>query len=238
VDLDFDVAFRDVGPLDSIIQVSGRCNRNWRHKDGSKIYVIRVVDDKGRPEAEKIYGEILPDITMRVFEKRPTINEQNILDIINDYYNKVLERCAISSEYLKYITSLKYRELSGFSLIEEEQPKLSIFIELDDEATRVLERFRGALEKIIKAEKSRKTPEGSRSIEMDELFKYKAELRGLRANLEGYIVNAWSSERFRSLKEISPKTGIYHVPTDGLSAYYCEDTGLIQEEVEEECQIL
>jgi len=235
VNLDFDVAFRDVGPLDSIIQVSGRCNRNWRHKDGSKIYVIRVVDDKGRPEAEKIYGKILPDITMRTFEKKPIINEQNILDIINDYYNKVLKRCAISSGYLKHITFLKYGELSGFSLIKEE-PKLSIFIELDDEATRVLERFREALEKIRKDE-SRKTPEGPRSIEMDELFKYKAELRGLRANLEDYIVNAWPSERFRSLGEISPKTGIYHVPNDELSAYYCEDTGLIQEEVEDGYEI-
>jgi CRISPR-associated endonuclease/helicase Cas3 len=225
VDLDFDVAFRDVGPLDSIIQVSGRCNRNWRHKDGSQIYVIRVVDEKGRPEAEKIYGKILPYITISIFRRKPIIKEQNILDIINDYYNKVLDLCNFESEYLKHIKFLNYNELSGFSLIEEE-PKLSIFIEVDNEAVKVLERFREALKEF------RKALESSRSIEMDELFEYKAKLRRLRANLEDYIVNAWPSERLSSLNEISPETGIYYVPKNVLPGYYDKETGLLQEDME------
>lgn len=216
VDLDFDIAFRDVGPLDSIIQVAGRCNRNWRHEEGAQIHVFRVIDDKGNPEAEKIYGKILPDITINVFKKRPIIREQDILDVINDYYRKVLDLCNVRSEYLNHIRNLAYSNLSNFSLIKEE-PKVSIFIEIDDEATGVLERFREALSNFV-------------STEIDDLFKYKAELRKLRTYLEDYIVNAWPSEKVSSLNYIKPETGIYYVPRNALPAYYEGETGLLQED--------
>jgi CRISPR-associated endonuclease/helicase Cas3 len=216
VDLDFDVAFRDIGPLDSIIQVSGRCNRNWRHKAGSQIHVIRVLDGEGRPEAEKIYGKILPNITIDVFRKKIIIKEQDILDVISNYYNKVLDLCNVRSEHLNHMKNLAYNNLSGFSLIKEE-PKVSIFIEADDEAVRVLERFRETLNNFA-------------SIEIDDLFEYKAELRRLRVNLEDYIVNAWPSERVSSLNEIVSKTGIYYVPREVLSAYYDGETGFLQED--------
>lgn len=216
VDLDFDIAFRDVGPLDSIIQVAGRCNRNGRHTDKARIHVFRVVDSKGYPEAEKIYGKILPDITINIFKRRPIVKEQDILDVINNYYKKILNSCNVTSEYLNYIRNLAYNNLSNFSLIREEH-KVSIFIEIDDEAARILERFRETLDNFA-------------SAEMHNLFKYKAELRKLRVHLEEYIVNSWPNQRVTSLNYITPETGIYYVPKSVLSAYYDGETGLLQDE--------
>ncbi len=62
VDLDFDVVFRDLGPLDSIVQVAGRGNRNWRLPEG-KAFILRIVDETGREDSKKIYGRILPERT-------------------------------------------------------------------------------------------------------------------------------------------------------------------------------
>jgi CRISPR-associated endonuclease/helicase Cas3 len=70
VDLDFDMALRDLGPLDSIVQVAGRCNRGGRHIDKSNVYIVRVVDERGRGDSElKQMNKVRSTLTMIVVEK-------------------------------------------------------------------------------------------------------------------------------------------------------------------------
>ncbi|MDU1443436.1 MAG: CRISPR-associated helicase Cas3', partial [Clostridium cochlearium] len=45
VDFDFDVVIRDIGPMDSIIQAAGRCNRNGKKKNG-EVYLYSMINDK------------------------------------------------------------------------------------------------------------------------------------------------------------------------------------------------
>lgn len=51
VDVDFPVAFRALGPLDSIIQTAGRCNREGRHATPCPVVVFRPVEIKLPPGA-------------------------------------------------------------------------------------------------------------------------------------------------------------------------------------------
>lgn len=51
VDVDFPIAFRALGPLDSIIQTAGRCNREGRHAESRPVIVFRPEDNATPPGA-------------------------------------------------------------------------------------------------------------------------------------------------------------------------------------------
>jgi CRISPR-associated helicase Cas3/CRISPR-associated endonuclease Cas3-HD len=54
VDVDFPIAWRALGPLDSIIQTAGRCNREGRHAEPCPVIVFRPEDHKTAPGAYRI----------------------------------------------------------------------------------------------------------------------------------------------------------------------------------------
>ena len=67
VDLDFDVMFRALAPLEAIIQASGRCNRNGRITEGGRMIVFKPACDgrkypgnwynQGAVTVEQMYAE-------------------------------------------------------------------------------------------------------------------------------------------------------------------------------------
>ena len=100
VDLDFNVGFREVSPISSIIQTAGRVNRHFGEIRG-ELYVF--------PEISKftnlIYGDLqkVSKAILEIFKQRE-VRESKILEISNLYFQKIsnqLENLYIQSEIKK-----------------------------------------------------------------------------------------------------------------------------------------
>lgn len=143
VDIDFDVVYRDIAPLDSINQSAGRCNRN--DKNSGTVFVVSLKDKNGKRFASYIYDPVLINITSKLLSKYQEIKEKDFLDVINKYYNETVEKMSFdtSRDLLKAIYKLKYDSIDDtpcvkdFNLIEQDYTKYDVFIEIDDEAKNI-----------------------------------------------------------------------------------------------------
>ena len=221
VDLDFDVTFRDLGPLDSIVQVAGRCNRNWRLPKG-EVYVLRIIDENGREDSRKIYGNILPERAMELIANKESIKEHELAELMKLYYEDVSYRMNVEKhpdcmELLERIRALDFQELAHFSLIEQE-PKVPVYIEYDDEAKRLLREFEDALKETLNALKGEEA--------LEKVFELKAALRKLRVEMENYIVEVYGGEAcLKKLKPLTAQANVFLVPHEEVAAYYDPETG-------------
>lgn len=151
VDIDVDVVFRDIAPLDSIIQVAGRCNRKKRVNRG-EVRILNLIDQK-KKRYSSIYDKVLLNIVYEILNNYPSIEETHFLDLINMYFNKSQEKMNTDDKIIKALFELNYQKkregvdkekkvpISEFKLIEDNQPECDVFIELDDNASKIWRRY-------------------------------------------------------------------------------------------------
>lgn len=101
VDIDLDLVIRDFAPLDSIIQVAGRCNRNFG-KDRCDVEVVTLINKQGRPFCEIMgYNGVHLQETRKALAGVEEVLEEDVLDICTQYFAALAEKKDLGIELTK-----------------------------------------------------------------------------------------------------------------------------------------
>lgn len=142
VDIDMDIVFRDLAPLDSVIQASGRCNRNFGETRG-KVYLVKLVDKK--PFFSYIYGttSILVTRTLSLLTEH-CFPEKGFRQLVSRFYGLVQKGMSrdSSKKIIGCLQKMEFNGLSKFKLIADEYPKVDVFVEDDEEAVDIWNRYK------------------------------------------------------------------------------------------------
>ena len=158
VDLDFDEVWRDLGPVDAVVQVAGRCNRHFRRTKGN-VRLLHLVDKSGEGNhslASFVYGKIHTLAARRLFESRPFLEEPDFYDAVADYFRTVRQNKSQveSEELLQAMARLRFSGkradeenpyISDFALIRDLPHYVQVFVCVDEAAEEIWNRYQAAV---------------------------------------------------------------------------------------------
>lgn len=169
IDLDFEVGFREVAPISSIIQTAGRVNRHFGEKQGT-LYIFEDICGY----SDLIYGD-LQQISKAIFElfKNGDVEEKDILEVSEHYFSKIhrqLERMMLEEK----MQELAFWDINRIITEEMDNGNYKQFI--------IIEPYSGFVheieDEILKIRK-----------EVSDKFKQKDRIEGVVKKLSNYGVN-------------------------------------------------
>ncbi len=223
VDLDFDMAFRELSPIDSIIQTAGRVNRNNNLSVAAPVYIF----DLGT--CPRIYGILADTWAKASLVNSSEIYEKDYLPLINNYFEQMNKNqsftCSIdifnAMLNLKYHSSGDNKGVSSFKLIEDDVFETSVFIEFVDKdknnkekirATEIYQKYCDFIDK---------------KINKEEFAKYKKLFDKYVISIPKGLVNK---------PELKGKVkNLYYVKNEIIKYFYNTKTGFIRKEDKNEC---
>jgi len=216
VDIDVDVVYRDFAPLDSINQVAGRCNRNFRDYKGTVKVFILTEKENGGKYYKYIYDSFIADKTQQVFKDFKTyrlLSESKFLGLNNSYFEKIKEGMSNdeSNDILNNVKKLEFAKMSDFKLIKNEPCKVDVFVELDKEAKKIWQEYREIIsnDKLKGLERKRK------------FLKIKKQFYNYVISINKKYAENLTDEKY----------GIGYVGCNELKSYYDIETGFKRENV-------
>ena len=134
VDISADTIFRQIAPIDSIIQSAGRANRYNENDSISDVFIYEI--DESQKVTNMIYGSDLMIKSKNVLSEFEVIEEAEFLQLIKKYFKEVRKQSnETTSELLNAILGLKFKEVN-LELIKERKTE-SVFIQLNRQAEEV-----------------------------------------------------------------------------------------------------
>ena len=211
VDLDFDVGFREVSPISSIIQTAGRVNRHFGEIRG-ELYVFPEISKFTNliyGDLYKVSGTILEDF------RRKEVRESEILEISNSFFQKVsaqLEQDTDESDIGKRIKKLEFEDINEeIKKVMDDNCKQTLIIEAKENFIKDFEA------KILEIKNSQNNEFAIRDLLKNHIRK-----------LSKFSINVTFKDKEKlmpNLKQINGLKDMFYLPF-GSYYFYSADYGL------------
>jgi CRISPR-associated endonuclease/helicase Cas3 len=138
VDISVNTVFRQIAPLDSIIQAAGRANRYNEKPEIAEVFVFDI--EELRKISGKIYGSDLLLKTTNVLKNFDMVEEKKYILLIEKYFIEVRKQSdQTSNKLLTAIKELNFGQVD-FELIENRKSE-SVFVQLNTDAKKIWEKY-------------------------------------------------------------------------------------------------
>ena len=112
VDIDVDIIYRDLAPLDSLVQTAGRCNRGG-NKNKGVVNIISLKNENGKNYSSFVYDSILLNKTKEVLSSLSSVSEKEFNLLAPKNYFKLIYESGAQDDYLiNLIKKLRFPEIS------------------------------------------------------------------------------------------------------------------------------
>ncbi|MCA9199791.1 MAG: CRISPR-associated helicase Cas3' [Planctomycetales bacterium] len=136
VDIDMSLVIRDFAPLDSVIQVAGRCNR---HADRARetVELVRLENETGKQFCTMIYDKILLQETTAILNERQTqSNESRILEkevfrLSQKYFERLRQNKDLGARYTESFA--RWEEIPPIRELLRLQSKQESFVVIEQD---------------------------------------------------------------------------------------------------------
>jgi CRISPR-associated endonuclease/helicase Cas3 len=232
VDISFKYVYRDFGPLDSIIQVAGRCNRGGEYGErGGIMTLVRLVNENhhDREFHSYIYKSIIAQFVEQSMQEQ-SYESKDFFTLTHDYFNR-FDFVRESRQLLNAIYELNYDRdikdqtpIKNFRLIKEYDTE-SLYILTTEKAQTNMNQLNQCLARLYKDEMTGEEKDGL-------LY----EIEHIKAMLKDYQISLRPNELENyEKKNIIKGEGPYRFITyeDQERYAYDRETGFLKEPKEQ-----
>lgn len=187
VDIDMDLVVRDFAPMDSLVQVAGRCNRNGK-RERQTVRVIRLLNEREDGTIDKAFSKyvyreprtnttIQLDTTAELLRGLTVINEEAVTELAEQYFAELAKKKDGGSELTENWARFAHDDINiQYELRGDNNRQVSFVVEKLDPSLR---------HEIVAA------------YEEKDRWKRRSRLRDLGPRIAQVTVTAWRNKSFR-----------------------------------------
>ncbi|CCQ33716.1 CRISPR-associated helicase Cas3 family protein [Halorhabdus tiamatea SARL4B] len=221
VDISFDRVYRDLAPIDSIVQAAGRCNRSFERDRGIvTVWWLDAPAEQSKTPAEAVYNRsttLLPtvaDTLQQVRDESGSLTEKDVArTAVERYFERLREDKDVGKqEWANWVDDSMGKELGDISLIDQRR-SAEVVVARTDEERKVFEQIHEAQERYDYAA-------------LDDLVE---ETKPLRISVPYYREDSDRAEAIRDLTVLIEDQGVYQLDASRESAKFDATTGFVAE---------